>query len=268
MNNKIKSILAVLVIISMIIPAMAVGNANSNKAQNVIGGVEVAPGVFYLGQAIDKGQVVEGYAFVHYTEDFAKARKTKPVVDDNYDKYKFLLPSLRLRWAEPMTYEVDNAGETFDGVEDITTILGASVNTWNEVTLDTIFNTPEDQTANVEPGAADGYNIVVWRNLGSGGTIAYNSLWINRYLETIIDSDVVFNSYYEWADCEKTDCATKMDLQNIATHEFGHNGLGDLYMPPSKALTMHGYDWFGDIGKRTLGDGDKLGIQALYGVRE
>jgi len=98
-----------------------------------------------------------------------------------------------------------------------------------------------------------------------------NSLWINRYFETIVESDVAFSTSYTWADCTVTgsDCINpingKMDLQNIATHEFGHNGLGDLYMPPSKALTMHGYSWYGDIGKRDLGTGDISGIQALYG---
>jgi len=56
-----------------------------------------------------------------------------------------------------------------------------------------------------------------------------------------------------------------MDLQNIATHEFGHNGLNDLYMRPSIALTMYGYSDYGDIDKRSLGTGDWLGIQELYG---
>jgi hypothetical protein len=56
-----------------------------------------------------------------------------------------------------------------------------------------------------------------------------------------------------------------MDLKNIATHEFGHNGLNDLYMPPSIALTMYGYSGYGETDKQTLGTGDISGIQALYG---
>jgi len=271
MNNKIKSILAVLVIISMIIPAMAVGNANSNKAQNAIGGVEVAPGVFYLGQAMDKGQIVEGYAFVHYAKDSDKVTKIKPVWDDSYDKYKFLLPSLKLKWANTMQYKVNPTSNGLGDAPYILSIIDTSLETWDIETADEIFaSSVTDYTVSYSD-VQDQTNTVTWGTLPWANAIAVNSLWINRYFETIVESDVAFSTSYTWADCTVTgsDCINgKMDLQNIATHEFGHNGLGDLYMPPSKALTMHGYGWFGDIGKRTLGDGDKLGIQALYGVRE
>ena len=66
--------------------------------------VEVAPGVFYLGKSMDKGKVVEGYAFIHYAKDSDKAKKAKPVWDDTWNKYKFLFPSLKLKWAD--TYDL------------------------------------------------------------------------------------------------------------------------------------------------------------------
>lgn len=58
-----------------------------------------------------------------------------------------------------------------------------------------------------------------------------------------------------------------MDLQNIATHEFGHNGLGDLRPPKDQALTMYAYSSLEETIKKTLGAGDILGIQKLYGPK-
>jgi hypothetical protein len=56
------------------------------------------------------------------------------------------------------------------------------------------------------------------------------------------------------------------DVQNIATHEFGHvAGLAHVSAPKAVCLTMYPYADYGEIQKRTLGLGDKLGMQALYG---
>jgi hypothetical protein len=57
-----------------------------------------------------------------------------------------------------------------------------------------------------------------------------------------------------------------MDLQNIATHEFGHNGLADLKPLKDAELTMYYASSLGETKKRSLGVGDILGIQALYGA--
>jgi hypothetical protein len=45
-----------------------------------------------------------------------------------------------------------------------------------------------------------------------------------------------------------------MDLQNIATHEFGHNGLADLIPPKDAELTMYYASTFGEVKKRTKGE--------------
>ena len=56
-----------------------------------------------------------------------------------------------------------------------------------------------------------------------------------------------------------------MDLQNIATHEFGHGaGLDDLYEDSCSEETMYGYAENGETKKRTLGSGDIAGIVELY----
>jgi hypothetical protein len=57
-----------------------------------------------------------------------------------------------------------------------------------------------------------------------------------------------------------------VDLQSVVLHELGHSiGLGDLYgksqFATDKRQVMHGYNGL----KRTLGNGDKTGIWAMYG---
>lgn len=111
----------------------------------------------------------------------------------------------------------------------------------------------------------DGINRVTWADLGISGIIAVNYFWFYTATKEMIESEVRFNSQYTWSVNDS--CADDaMDLQNVATHEFGHNGLNDLYMPPSIALTMQGWSYGdGETDKRTLGTGDISGIQALYG---
>jgi len=262
MNNKIKSILAVLVIISMIIPAMAVGNANSNKAQNVIGGVEIAPGVFYLGQSMDKGQVIEGYAFVHYAKDSNEVKKSKPVWDDTVDTYKLMYGGIK--WANTMTYEVNFEGSILNQ-EVVKSTLQTSLETWDSKTSFSLFGPPITLEEELTPGSLDYRNIVVWRNLAEiygANVIAVNSFWFNPATKEILDSDVTFSTNFEWSLSGESG---KMDLQNIATHEFGHNGLKDLYTVKTTELTMYGYSDYGETKKQDLGTGDISGIQALYG---
>lgn len=51
------------------------------------------------------------------------------------------------------------------------------------------------------------------------------------------------------------------------THEFGHwFVLDDLYSDADYWLTMYGYAGYGETYKQTLGLGDIMGIQAIYGV--
>ncbi len=237
--------------------------AKNNKFTLSENAEEVAPGIFYLGESVDKGKVVEGYAFVHYTKDFDKAKKAKPVWDDTVDKYKLMFGGIK--WADTMQYEVNTVGSKLNETA-VMTVLGNSLETWDDaITGDfELFNDPIGISGETSVGR-DYTNLVMWGDLGSGGTIAVNYFWFYQTTKEMVESDVVFNTYYDWNignECS----GDMMDLQSIATHEFGHNGLNDLYMPKSIAMTMHGYSYgYCEIHKRTLGTGDISGIQALYG---
>jgi len=270
--NEMKKLITIFVLATLFLSIASIGIAADNNPNNAQAeklslpenAVEVAPGVFYLGKALDKGQVVEGYAFVHYAKD---SDHSKPVWDDTVDIYKFMFGGIK--WENTMQYEVNPAASGLEDTE-VLDALGASLETWNDAITETpssfeLFDTLVSFEEDATPGERDGKNIVVWRDLAEPRAIAYNVFWFSPAMKVIVDSDVVFNTDYDWSVGDICS-GDKMDLQSIATHEFGHNGLNDLYMSPSVELTMYGYSNYGDIDKRTLGTGDISGIQALYGI--
>ncbi|MFH1607769.1 MAG: matrixin family metalloprotease [archaeon] len=268
---KMKKIILSLLVISVLLVSvgMVVAEKNQQQKQDKKTGlpknaVEIEPGVFYLGKKIDKGKVVEGYAFVHYdakNPDRVKKPKPTPTEDDSR-VYKLL----GVKWFDAIQYEVNTFGSGLDESEVIN-ILSKSLETWDSKTSFELFNDELVSTTEtfVEGAEPDFINRIVWKYFGGSGTIAYNAFWYYPVTNEMIESDVVFNSYYDW-NIEETCPSNKMDLQNIATHEFGHNGLADLYQRPTRPLTMYGYSTEGEISKRDLATGDILGIQELYGI--
>lgn len=102
--------------------------------------------------------------------------------------------------------------------------------------------------------------------------IAIAVMWYDPETMIIWEFDIVFNTFHKWGiDPIKEDNETinAMDIQNIATHEFGHPaGLDDLYDEIYSELTMYGYSSKSETKKCSLEDGDVAGAQFLYGVKE
>jgi hypothetical protein len=121
----------------------------------------------------------------------------------------------------------------------------------------TTTNTP------VNP-SRDNTNTVSFEPLNEAypNAIAITFYWYYRGSKELVETDTVFNNDLPWS---VTDESTKYDLQNIATHEFGHwLLLGDLYSLRDSALTMYGYGYLGETDKSTLGKGDISGINRIY----
>jgi len=138
---------------------------------------------------------------------------------------------------------------------------------WDGYTSATIYDSVGEDTLATPPGAVrDEENTMSWDVIdGPGGIIAvcYYWYWVNT--KELVEVDIVFDITESWST-STTVPLDKFDVQNIATHELGHTlVLGDLRSPKDGALTMHAYTWTGDAVKRTLGSGDILGIQAIYG---
>jgi hypothetical protein len=114
-------------------------------------------------------------------------------------------------------------------------------------------------------GTRDGVNQVEFVSLGASSTIAVTTTWYNRLSHRAVESDGQYNTYYPWS---RDGAAGAMDVLDIATHEVGHTfgldhpkGSGGI-----SCLTMYAYANLGETQKRTLGDGDVLGIRAVYGA--
>lgn len=117
--------------------------------------------------------------------------------------------------------------------------------------------------ANPSANPCGGFNTVQWTAIdGAGGVLAAASVCRNVATKSIVGFVVTVDSAESWA----TDgSSNKFDVENVASHEFGHvAGLGHDNPPRSGCLTMYTFSGLGETQKRTLGLGDKLGMDALY----
>jgi len=145
--------------------------------------------------------------------------------------------------------------------------IKAAADAWDSETSFQVFS--YKGTTDRVAGVNDGFNVVSWGEYSQSNAIAVTFIWYTRTCiggrirMAIVETDTLLNVYFEWS---LTGENGKMDVQNIMTHEFGHwCGLDDLYKDRDYWLTMYGYASFGEIYKRTLGLGDILGLQKVYG---
>lgn len=120
----------------------------------------------------------------------------------------------------------------------------------------------------------DGLNVVSW-----GPVAANNSAVVN--LQTrgsrLTEADLIFNVTlpWTWTPCSQRDGSCTrvpprdgiayLELQAVATHEFGHwLSLNDLSEPASRDLTMYTRVQPGERKQATPGLGDVLGVRAAY----
>ena len=145
---------------------------------------------------------------------------------------------------------------------NVLTAVNAAVDSWNSVTADELFSyggtTPERWYAE------DEQNTISWVKFTPRGYIAVAVMWYDPANMIIYEVDIVFNTFHKWGiNPSKRDKA--FDIQNIATHEFGHPvGLDDLYLTEYRELTMYGYSSKGETQKCSLEEGDIAGAQQLY----
>ena len=206
---------------------------------------------------------IERGVFVHYPHAQGLA-KGAGATGDQVNDYKYN----GIHWAIPaVSYKINPVNTQIPDTDVINATQLAfqewvSHDNFNSTHIDfnylgtTVTNTP------VNP-STDGINTVSFESFGSSypNAIAVTFYWYSRTTKTLVETDTVFNSDLPWAT--NGDSAS-YDLQNIATHEFGHwLLLGDLYSPRDWALTMYGYGYKGDTD-HTLGTGDITGINKIY----
>lgn len=209
---------------------------------------------------------LEKITFIHYAKPTGSSKQKAPSC------YKLL----GVKWISelPINYKINPKGSNLSE-SDILTAISQSVNEWDKYTSATLFGTGEiDYDANFDENYPDGKNEYSWGNYSKEGVIAVTRIWVGVLIGSrkrqIIEYDVLFDTDYNWFDCNQINCNEEnkgMDLQNIATHETGHGlGLSDVYENACSEVTMYGYSWYGDIQKRDLASQDITGLQKLYGA--
>jgi hypothetical protein len=117
----------------------------------------------------------------------------------------------------------------------------------------------------VSAPTADHRYELMFKRLG-GRTLAITYTW--HWSTGEYESDTAFSTTVPWfqAPGEGDGCyegIAKYDLQNTATHEFGHElGLSHV---SSAYNTMAPTATMGETYKRSLASGDILGLRAIYG---
>ncbi len=292
MNHKKTLALIIPVILVLSVSAFVLAKpdfaSGTNPSSRIVSipthAVEVAPGVFYLGTAIDNGRLVEGYAmFVkpgtecgngicEPGENINKCPADCGGSDEEPDTsscYGFLARGAKWRTVEPYIVNPENTR----GLDEafVTDNLAFDIDKWEAVGVDNILG---NEIAGTVDGAdlesPDDKNEVYFADIKQDNVIAMAIIWGifggPPPFRELVEWDMIFDDVdFDWGICDGVDCTSKMDFENIATHELGHAvGLGDLYNTECSEQTMYGLATEGETKKRDLADGDIAGINSLY----
>lgn len=228
---------------SMIIPANDKAKENAKAPEN-------SP---VIGNSWD----LERVDFIHYARP---EKAAKPPAADTC--YKLL----GVKWTSlPASYAINPNNLYGLSEEFVTGSISTAAETWDAATSKEILSNIYSLNYNAQYGIRDFQNAIVFGEYPDSNAIAVTSIWYSRRTKQIVEFDMIFNTKFAWGDSTTT--PNVMDLQNIATHEFGHAvGLDDLYTTSCSAVTMYGYSSYGDMEKRTLEQPDITGLQKMYGA--
>jgi Matrixin len=211
-------------------------------------------------------------------EDYIKslkrmARGQAPIVDidvhfapsSSIDGYvrriggKFAYDGLRWDSHSVRIYINENSSDT-SGEGDA---VRRSMSTWNSAPAD--FRFIDYGTHSRNQTELNNRNEIMWGSGDSEQAIAYTAIW-GYGDNTIAECDMLFLNAYNWS-AQGNPGYNEMDVENIATHEFGHYlCLLDLYNNWDSEKTMYGYGQTGETHSRTLHQDDINGIVHIYGA--
>ena len=205
---------------------------------------------------------VQKIVLVHYKKAPATAGgsqgKTKT------ECYKFLTNSA-VKWPSTINYVINPTNSWMIPSSFVVPAITAGANTWDAATSKQLFNAPTISTgAETKYGVQNNVNSVSFGLYAPAGVMAVTTVWYSAKEGRIIEFDMLFDEHWAWGDATLN--PSKNDLQNIATHEFGHIiGLSDLTNTVCSTNTMYAYSSIGETYKRTLDTGDIKGLLLLYG---
>lgn len=217
-------------------------------------GTLLCSGIVSAGQPVR--EPVDKLVFIHYRDQVDSKGFS---ATDQAEFYRLL----GLQWTTvPVHYSINPVNSYGLDANNVIGAVQAAFATWDDWTATDLFE--YDSTTTSSAADLDGQNSVFWGPISNTNVIAETTLWINRRSREIVETDIKMNSIQPWGI--SPDVENAFDIQNIITHESGHVcGLGDLYGRPSSELTMYGYSSPEEVKKNSLGQGDILGLQKLYG---
>lgn len=217
--------------------------------------------VYFAESLSNRGSVKKVEYIAYYKNNFSRLNnngKAKTVTC-----YAFLSPR-KVKWLSTASYVINPVNSQGLPEDFIKNAISASAESWDSATSKEIANDNVLVDTNVVYGKRDGKNVIVFGdNYSDPNVIAVTSVWYNTRTRAILEFDISFEEDYQWGDA--TIDVSKMDLQNIATHELGHAfGMGDVYKDACSPVTMYGYADYGETIKRTLEEPDIRGLSVLY----
>jgi hypothetical protein len=204
--------------------------------------------------------ILEKHVFVHRIkpDDDMYVKPDKPGGGTNAGKLLYKYSGLH--WESPPVSYVISSEVTGLPLDKVVAVMALSFEAWDVESATEIFGSC--LTGTVTAGVKDNVNGISFGPTGKG-IIALTSIWYNPATGEVSEVDTLFSTNYQWSLSGE---GGKMDLQNIATHEFGHwLILDDLYNKPASTQTMYGYSTYGETMKRSLESGDIAGLETIYG---
>jgi hypothetical protein len=269
-------IFAILFCVAVTFLLVNIGTTGQASSSNIESTVAVGQGD---AQHLANGpkQIPPGWektVFVHYRKPPAKPGGAgKPPKSDS-QCYSFL--GRGVKWSDPSNsaFLVDATNRRDLVPADVLAAVNAAAGAWRDETSADILPPAAALTEGLEADwdSPDGQNEIVFGDSGYKDAIAVTIVW--RFVggppsqRGIVEFDMILDdAQFNWsAEAGEVAVAGKMDLQNIATHEFGHAvGLADLYQSSCTEVTMYGYSTQGELKKRSLEPDDITGLQTLYG---
>jgi len=183
---------------------------------------------------------------------------TQLATDCGPDSSKF--SKLGVKWPSfPVKYTIDTSGS---GVKDndAKSAIGNALDSWDDENHPNGEFFQEGTPAKLTIG---------WEEMdGPGGALATAIITYNTLTKNIISAQVRFDSGDSWTVYSSVECDSQgsdFDIEDVMAHEAGHVvGLGHTPGAKNVALTMYPYASAGETLKRTLGTGDKKGLDAIY----
>ena len=195
----------------------------------------------------------------------ATATTTQPVSSCSNKTYT----KLGFRWTTPVSWSYNATGQKVSGASTIrsgadawtgaVSVCGRKATTTAAERFVGTTTQATGVTAAGGCGASSGTSVVGWGSLRSG-TLAVTCVWSRS--GTAIEVDQRYSTAVAWST--STACSgARFDLRGVATHEWGHAfGLG--HTAQNSGLVMKPASTTCEVGQRTLGLGDLMGIDALY----